>query len=139
MVARGPGAVGCAHCARLGGDIPCPVCKHLVCSACAADWATCSQPSGRVFRLGATARIIDVDPSGRYGIVARWWGRLKVVDLRALSWIDDPHLPMRGWEKIAPRMTSDGHLLQPELGGGSDLELFSGLGVWTVGKVGKLL
>ena len=69
MVARGPGAVGCAHCTKLGAEVACGVCKHLVCPACANDWSTCDQPWGRVFRLGMTARLVDVDPSAKLGFI----------------------------------------------------------------------
>ena len=135
MVARGPGAVGCAHCTRLGADVPCPVCKHLVCDACAADWATCSEPSGRTFRIGrVTGALIDVDPTGRYGLVKRRWGQLRIIDLRALKWLAIDDLPSRGWKDLVPRLTGDGRLLRPEFNGATtnEVPLFSGIGEWRV-------
>lgn len=115
MVARGPGAVGCAHCTKLGGIVACAVCKHLVCEACAADWATCDQPSGRIVRLGLSGRLIDLDPSGRYGLANFWRGPLRLVDLRALRWIPEPDMPKTypRWREVGPRMTSDGRLVTP--------------------------
>jgi hypothetical protein len=114
MVARGPGAVGCAHCTLLGAEVACAVCGHLVCEKCGADWSTCGLPSGRMVRLGTTARLLDVDPLGRYGLVARWHGPLKVVDLRALKWVAAPSLPGSGTRDLRPRLTVDGRLVYPE-------------------------
>ena len=113
MVARGPGAVGCAHCTKLGAEVACGVCKHLVCPACANDWSTCDQPWGRVFRLGMTARLVDVDPSAKLGLVSRWHGSMRYVDLRALRWIDGEDVPrlVRGHD-LRPRLTSDGRMFQ---------------------------
>lgn len=134
MVARGPGAVGCAHCTRLGADVPCPVCKHLVCDTCGADWATCSEPSGRTFKIGRiTGTLIDVDPTGRLGLVRRRWGQLRIVDLRALAWVERD-LPSRGWSDLVPRLTSDGRLLKPEFDGASveNAPMFSGIGEFSL-------
>ena len=113
MVARGPGAVGCAHCTKLGAEVACGVCKHLVCPACANDWSTCDQPWGRVFRLGMTARLVDVDPTAKLGLVSRWHGPMRYVDLRALRWIEGGDVPklVRGRD-LQPRLTSDGRLFQ---------------------------
>ena len=136
MVARGPGAVGCAHCTKLGAESACAVCKHLVCATCAADWATCDRPSGRVFRLGMTARLVDVDPGGRVGLVTRWRGKLKLVDLRGLAWIDEPDLPHPGTKELRPRVTSDGRLYSPEVMSGftaNEMPLFLGLRITTLG------
>ena len=129
MVARGPGAVGCAHCRKLGADTACGVCKHLVCDACAADWATCDEPSGRVFRLGMTARLIEVDPAGRFGLVSRWRGPLRLVDLRGLRWVPEVPLPSLhlGWREIRPRLTRDGRLIAPLVQLTSDAPLFQGI------------
>jgi hypothetical protein len=113
MVARGPGAVGCAHCTKLGAVVACGVCKHLVCEACANDWSTCDQPWGRMFRLGNTARLVDVDPTARLALVSRWLGPMRYVDLRALRWVEDGEVPplVRGRD-LRPRLTSDGRMLQ---------------------------
>lgn len=129
MVARGPGAVGCAHCRKLGADVACAVCKHLVCDACAKDWATCDEPWGRVFRLGMTGRLIEVDPSGRFGLVSRWRGTLKLVDLRGLRWVPDVTLPSLhlGWREVNPKLTSDGRLILPVLQLRNDSPLFQGI------------
>ncbi len=131
MVARGPGAVGCAHCRKLGAETACAVCKHLVCEVCAADWATCDEPSGRVFRLGMTRRLFEVDPSGRFGLVSRWRGALKLVDLRGLCWMRDVALPSLhlGWRELHPRLTSDGRLIVPVLQLRKDAQLFQGLSI----------
>ena len=132
MVARGPGAVGCAHCRQLGADLSCPVCTHLVCETCAADWATCSEPSGRTFRIGwIRGALVDVDPTARYGLVRQRVSQLRMLDLRALAWIDR-ELPSRGPRDLMPRVTSDGRVLKPEFLEASYGEkgLFSGIGEW---------
>jgi hypothetical protein len=82
VVARGPGAVGCAHCTLIGADRACAICTRLVCERCGADWTTCGEPSGRVVRLGLTARVRDVDPLGRLALVSHWRKPLRVFDLR---------------------------------------------------------
>src|SRR5262245_10280161 len=117
MVARGPGDVGCAHCTRIGADRPCAVCTHLVCQACAADWTTCSEPSGRLVRLGLSARLRDVDPSGRIGLVSHWRQSLRLFDLRRLCWINGTRFPRSVylWNRPhPPRLTSDGRLFHAE-------------------------
>jgi hypothetical protein len=117
VVARGPGAVGCAHCRTIGATVDCRVCGHLVCPACAADWTTCEAPSGRVIRLGTTARLRDVDPTGRLGLVSRWRGAMRLLDLRRMCWVNGPELP--GYYRpgvmtqVVPRLTGRGHLLHP--------------------------
>src|SRR5688572_11940916 len=88
MVARGAGAVGCAHCTQIGAELACQICTRLVCPTCAANWATCGEPSGRVVRLGLTARVRDVDPLGRIALVSHWRRPLRLFDLRRLCWID---------------------------------------------------
>src|SRR4051794_40088112 len=121
MVARGPGAVGCAHCTRLGATASCEVCGHLVCPACAADWSTCALPSGKVLRLGRGARLFEVDPAGRLGLVSTWTGGLKIVDLRALRWSSPSTSSFESRRTFAtssdvrPRLTADGRLIRPEL------------------------
>ncbi|MBL9016778.1 MAG: hypothetical protein JNL83_21505 [Myxococcales bacterium] len=132
MVARGPGAVGCAHCRELGADKSCAVCTHLVCERCAADWATCSEPSGRTFRIGrVSGSLIDVDPTGRYGLVKRRWRQLRLVDLRSLAWLERD-LPSHGWGNLVPRVTSDGRVLRPEFDSvaSNNGPIFSGIGEW---------
>jgi len=90
------------------------VCTHLVCEKCASDWTTCSEPSGRVIRLGLTARVRDVDPSGRLALVSHWRQPLRIFDLRQLRWVRDIKLA-RGaylWNRTRPpRLTSDGRFI----------------------------
>lgn len=88
MVARGAGDVGCAHCTVIGADRSCQVCTRLVCEKCGADWTTCPEPTGREVRLGRTARLRDVDPRGRIGLVTKWVGSMRVFDVRRLRWVD---------------------------------------------------
>jgi WD40 repeat protein len=111
------------------------VCKHLVCPTCAADWATCTEPSGRTFRMGMTARLIDVDPSGRLGLVQRWKGPLKLVDLRGLRWIEEPGLTHAGNKDLRPRLTSEGCLFRAEFQSAvtNDVPYFIGLSMTTIG------
>ena len=117
MVGRGAGAVGCAHCKVIGADSSCQVCTRLVCPRCAADWATCDEPSGRVVRLGLTARVRDIDPLGRLALVSHWRQPLRLFDLRALAWIPNVrwertlHLI---WRKAPPRLTAGGRLVHGE-------------------------
>ena len=115
MVARGPGAVGCAHCTKLGAVVACAVCKHLVCDACAADWSTCDEPSGRMFQLGRGRTLIDVDPGGRFGLVEHWPRQAALVDLRALRWIDEPNLPVLRAGDITPRLTAGNRLIYADV------------------------
>lgn len=93
MVARGPGAVGCAHCTRLGAEVGCPACGHLVCPACAADWTSCELAKLKMFELEAWTTITDVDWGGRYLLARRGLKFLAVFDLRAGRWIggEVPH------------------------------------------------
>lgn len=72
----------------IGADRSCQVCTRLVCESCAADWTTCPEPTGREVRLGRTARLRDVDPTGRIGLVTRWFGVMKLFDVRRLRWVD---------------------------------------------------
>jgi hypothetical protein len=87
MPVRAVGLVHCAHCRREGARTECPWCRLTICAACASDWTTCDRAAGRVFRLGATARLRDVDPSGRHGLVSSWRGGTRVLDLRAPAWV----------------------------------------------------
>jgi hypothetical protein len=80
-----------------------------------------------------TARLIDVDPTAKLGLVSRWHGSMRYVDLRALRWIDDDDVPslVRGRE-LLPRLTSDGRILQHEWNstfGNEYQPLYRGLGV----------
>ncbi|MBA3461133.1 MAG: hypothetical protein H0T46_14305 [Deltaproteobacteria bacterium] len=137
MVARGPGAVGCAHCTLLGAEVACEVCKHLVCATCAADWATCTEPSGRTFRMGMTARLIDVDPSGKHGLVQTWKGAMKLVDLRELRWVDEPELTHARNSDLRPRVTSDGRVFRPTLTSAitaNDISVLFGVTMSTLGS-----
>ena len=113
MVARGAGDVGCAHCTVIGADRSCQVCTRLVCEVCGADWTTCPEPTGREVRLGRTARLRDVDPSGRIGLVTRWVGSMKLFDVRRLRWVDvelPRHHTVRE-KQIVERLTPTGELL----------------------------
>jgi hypothetical protein len=113
VIGRGADAVGCAHCTAMGGKVECRICGRVVCAACAADWTTCDQPSGRVIRLGLTARLRDVDPAGRLGLVGRFPLKLALVDLRRLSWVQTPELPrLRSQGPLGPRLAA-GHVLYP--------------------------
>jgi hypothetical protein len=117
MVARGAGAIGCAHCKKIGAEQACQICTRLVCPACAADWATCAEPSGRVVRLGLTARVRDVDPRGHLALVSHWRRPLRLFDLRRLRWID-LELPRRYWifsRQFPPRLSGDGRLFYAEV------------------------
>jgi hypothetical protein len=130
VVLRSAGEVGCAHCTQIGADRPCQVCTRLVCEKCAADWATCAEPSGRVIRLGLSARVRDIDPLGKYALVSHWRQRLRLFDLRELRW----H-PTVAWERslyffsrhAPPRLTASGHLLFPRYSFADDVRLFEGV------------
>jgi WD40 repeat protein len=112
MVARGAGDVGCAHCTVIGANRSCQVCTRLVCSNCGADWTTCPEPTGREVRLGRTARLRDVDPTGRIGLVTKWVGAMRCLDLRRLRWVD-AELPRHhkvSERQILERLTPTGEL-----------------------------
>jgi hypothetical protein len=133
MVARGPGAVGCVHCTKLGAVVACGVCKRLVCEACAKDWSTCDQPWGRVFRLGTTGRLLDVDPTGKLGLVTRWRGPMRYIDLRALRWIEDGYVPpIHRGRGLRPRLSSDGRMFQADWRTTNDLTPYCGLSVSSI-------
>lgn len=142
MVARGAGDVGCAHCTRFGASTTCAICALQVCAACAADWTTCSEPSGRVVRLGLTARLRDVDPSGRLGLVSHWRQPLRLFDLRRLRWIRGIELSRMLWllaRSAPPRLTSDGRLIHGDWAAGTgyergDTTLFTGIRVHTLAR-----
>ncbi|HEU4612474.1 MAG TPA: hypothetical protein VFS15_10370 [Kofleriaceae bacterium] len=125
MVARGAGDVGCAHCTRFGANTTCPICALQVCPDCAADWTTCNEPSGRIVRLGLTARLRDVDPTGRLGLVSHWRQPLRLFDLRRLRWIRGIELSRLLWllaRSAPPRLTGDGHLMHGEWEAGTGYE-----------------
>jgi hypothetical protein len=97
----------------IGADRACQICTRLVCETCGADWTTCSAPSGRVIRLGLTARVRDVDPFGRFALVSHWRKPLRIFDLRQLRWIDDIHIPRSAWllnRRNPPRLDSQARL-----------------------------
>ncbi|CAN5772550.1 hypothetical protein BH11MYX3_BH11MYX3_01290 [soil metagenome] len=132
MVARGPGAVGCAHCTKLGAEIACGVCKHLVCEACGNDWSTCAEPWGRVFRIGTTGRLVEVDPSGQFGLVSRWIGAMRLIELRTLRWLSRVELPSfgLGWGELRPLLTSTCQLITPQYSaavGHDEYRVFEGI------------
>lgn len=121
MVLRAAGEVGCAHCKTIGADRSCQVCTRLVCEKCAADWATCDEPSGRVVRLGTSARVRDIDPLAHIALVSHWRKPLRLFDLRALTWLPQTlsrliYLTSRA---VQPRLSSDRtivhlHLFRPD-------------------------
>lgn len=132
MVARGAGDVGCAHCTVIGADRSCQVCTRLVCERCGTDWTTCPEPTGREVRLGRTARLRDVDPSGRIGLVTRWVGGMRLFDLRRLRWVD-VELPRHHKveeRQILERLTPTGELLFVHSTNLADLESRAYLEVW---------
>src|SRR5262245_15903593 len=77
----------------VGAIAACRICRRLVCEACGADWTTCDQPVGRIVRLGWFARLRAVDPAGQLGVVSWRRGKLRLIDLRRLAWVDGPELP----------------------------------------------
>ncbi len=113
----------------------CAVCTRLVCEACAADWATCDEPSGRIVRLGMSGRLIDLDPSGRYGLANFWRGPLRLLDLRALRWIPDADMPKVSdrWRDVGPRMTAGGRLVSPQVVMQDEVVLFHRLELRRIG------
>lgn len=118
MVLRGAGEVGCAHCKVIGADRSCQICTRMICEKCAGDWATCDQPSGRVVRLGASARVRDVDPTGKLALVSHWRQPLRLFDLRQLEWVEGIEIARRVylWGREAPpRIASDGTLVYSEI------------------------
>lgn len=116
MVARGPGAVGCAHCTQLGAAVPCASCKRLVCPACAADWSTCEQPCSRTFKLARGERLLDVDPSGRLGLVWGAYSKLRYLELQTPRWVDADVPPLVQKPELQPRLSSTGKMFQFEHG-----------------------
>lgn len=95
----------------------------MVCARCAADWATCPEPSGRVVRLGMTARVRDIDPLGRLAVVTHWRRPARIFDLRQLRWADMPPLSRMLWlarRTVLPRLTPDERLMYPLLAYDSD-------------------
>lgn len=96
----------------MGADRSCQVCTRLVCEKCGADWTTCPEPTGREIRLGRTARLRDVDPTGRIGLVTRWVGDMKLVDMRRLRWVsaEPPRHHKVHDSQILERLTPTGEL-----------------------------
>lgn len=130
MVLRAAGEIGCAHCAKSNADTDCPSCARLVCATCSTDWASCPEPTGREVRLGLTARVRDIDPSGRLALVSHWRQPLRVFDLRQLRWVPDVSLPRHlfAWSRgNPPRLTSKGTVVHVNLGGDSRDYYYRGL------------
>ena len=130
MVLRAAGEIGCAHCAKSGADRDCPSCARLVCETCSASWATCPEPTGREVRLGLTARVRDIDPSGRLALVSHWRQPLRAFDLRQLCWVPDVVLPRHlfNWSRAnPPRLTSTGMFVHANLGSDARDYYFRGL------------
>lgn len=88
MIGRGADAIGCAHCEAAIGVAECRICRRIVCEPCAADWTTCTEETGRVVRLGATGRLVDVDPDGQFGLVSKLRHPVRLLDLRRLRWVE---------------------------------------------------
>jgi hypothetical protein len=139
MVARGPGAVGCAHCTQLGAVVPCASCKRLVCPGCAADWSTCEQPCSRTFKLARGERLLDVDPSGRLGLVARDGRALRYLELRGPRWVEGEVPALVRPPEMQPRLTSTGKMFQFEYGRDSDGQDVDGLAISSVSPTTKRL
>jgi hypothetical protein len=59
-----------------------------VCPVCAGDWSTCEQPCSRTFKLARGERLVDVDASGRIGLVASSGGSLRALELRGPRWVE---------------------------------------------------
>jgi hypothetical protein len=97
----------------------------MVCEKCEANWVTCGEPSGRLVRLGLSARLRDVDPSGRLGLVSHWREPLRLFDLRRLRWIQGLRLPRGAYvwnRRFPPRLTSDAHVIYASWSAGSGYE-----------------
>src|SRR5690349_18351523 len=90
VIGRGADAIGCAHCEAAVGVEECRICRRVVCRACAADWTSCTEEAGRVVRLGMTARLVDVDPTGELALVTRLRHPVRLLDLRRLRWVETP-------------------------------------------------
>jgi WD40 repeat protein len=107
------------------------VCKHLVCDACAKDWSTCAEPWGRVFRIGTTGRLVEVDPSGQFGLVSRWIGAMRLIELRTLRWVSRVELPSfgLGWGELRPVLTSTCQFVTPlySAAAGDEYRVFDGI------------
>jgi hypothetical protein len=88
-------------------------------------------------RLGLSARLRDVDPSGRLGLVSHWREPLRLFDIRRLRWIHGLRLPRGAYvwnRRYPPRLTSDGRAIYPAWTAGSgyernDSRLFKGMHV----------
>jgi hypothetical protein len=129
-VLRAAGEVGCAHCARMDATVECGVCTRLVCAACAADWASCFEPSGRILLLGRTARVSEVDPHGRVAVVTHWRKPVRLLNLRHVFWADDAEAPRRLFlmnRRVPPRMTSLRCLVYPDVVYLGDQVIFHGI------------
>jgi WD40 repeat protein len=81
-----------------------------VCESCGADWTTCPEPTGREVRLGRTARLRDVEPGGRIGLVTKWFGSMRAFDLRRLRWVDEM---LRPDDVVLPALPESMSLVAP--------------------------
>ncbi len=88
MLDKSHGAVGCGHCKGLGATQTCEKCGLVVCAACLSA-GNCSVPQPVELRLGMGARLREVDPSGRVGVVSRWPGGTRLVELASGEAIED--------------------------------------------------
>jgi hypothetical protein len=89
-----------------------------------------------VVRLGLTARVRDVDPTGRLALVSHWRQPLRLFDLRQLRWIADVQVPGAAYlltRRNPPRLTSNGRLIYGSWSAGSDhkyeTRMFDGMNV----------
>lgn len=94
-------------------------------------------------RLGLTARVRDVDPTGRLAFVTHWRQAPRLFDLRQLRWVRDVRFS-RGayvWNRpYPPRLTGDGRLIYGEWSAGSGYERseslrFDGMRVVSLGSM----
>ena len=84
MLDKSRGAVACSHCRALGQTpAVCPYCRRPICEACgrADDGEGCPAPRPLELRLGTGNRLLDLDESGRYGVVDHVLGNRTMVRL----------------------------------------------------------
>ncbi|MCA9665706.1 MAG: hypothetical protein KC503_08970 [Myxococcales bacterium] len=85
MLPKTQGAVGCAHCQKLGAKKSCPSCKRPVCETCFARPATCNRPRPFERPLPRRARIKSISACGRYALTRPLWGKLRGLDLEQMT------------------------------------------------------